>query len=143
MIKARTPGQDGAAQNRRICRNVCLMPKAPYKHDEAGTSFIEGVAQRIRWLREEVGWTQVQMAKAAGVDQSTWAKYENAERLAGVQHMARLSEKLGFSLDYIYRGRIGETMRRDLELRLAAAHPVLVLGQEGAKSPAKVTAPAV
>ena len=124
------------SRQKRLARYAALactvpaMPDRPYKHDEPGSAYLRGVGERLRWIRETIGWTQAQCAKAAGVDASTWTKYEAGTRLASVSHMARLAGQVGFSLDFLYRGKIGGVMRRDLELRLVALHPELVLGAE-------------
>jgi transcriptional regulator with XRE-family HTH domain len=103
------------------------MPNVPYRKQGEPAAYLEGVGLRLAWFREVVGWTQTQLAKAAGVDQSTWAKWEAGKRLASVSHIARLCDPLGLSLDYVYRAKIGGLLRRDVELLLVARHPELVL----------------
>ena len=137
-------GQNGGGESGGAGASMALMPKAPFRTQGGPAAYIEGVGQRLAWFREVVGWTQVQLARAAGVDQSTWAKWEAGKRLASVSHVARLCDPLGLSLDYVYRGKIGGLLRRDVELLLVAQHPELVLqDQAAANSRAKVAVPAV
>jgi len=125
---------------------IAAMPKKPFRTEGESADYLAAVGRRLAWFREVVGWTQVDLARAAGVDQSTWAKYESGKRLASVSHVARLCGPLGLSLDYVYRGKVGGLLRRDVELRLVAMHPELVLGSDvdGEAIPrAKVKAEAV
>lgn len=125
------------------------MPDKPFIHDgKKGSAFVKGVGQRLEWVRLVIGWTQIQCAKVSGIDQSTWTKYEGGTRLAPIHNIVPFCERTGASLDFIYRGRIGGVMRRDLELRLVALHPELVLGAEAGPAreedsgPSTVKAPA-
>lgn len=117
------------------------MPKEPYKHDgEESSLWLEQVGDRLAWLRDAVEMSQTAIAEAVNVDQSSWAKYEGGKRMPPLHVMMRVATLFGASLDYIYRGKIGGVMRPDLELRIVAAHPELVLGAEQA-CPAKAKAP--
>jgi transcriptional regulator with XRE-family HTH domain len=116
------------------------MPKAKFRKDDQTAGYLKQVGERVAWLRLAIGWTQTALAKHAGVDQSTWTKWEHGERLASVSHMARVCDSFGCTLDFIYRGKIGGLMRRDLELQLVAAHPELVLGAEANRAKEAVQA---
>jgi transcriptional regulator with XRE-family HTH domain len=120
------------------------MPKQAFKHDDGpGSAFLNAVGQRLAWAREVVGVTQQQVADMIVVDQSAYSKWENGSRLAAPGAMVRFCDLFGVSLDFIYRGKIGGLMRRDVELRLVAAHPELVPDLEAPARPAKVKARAV
>lgn len=116
------------------------MPKKRFRKDDVGAGYLKEVGARLAWVRVAVGWTQTAIAKMAGVDQSTWTKWERGERLASVAHVAKVCDTFGCTLDFVYRGKIGGLLRRDLELQLVAAHPELVLA--GEPSRAKEAVPA-
>ncbi len=121
------------------------MPKAAFRHDDgAETDFLKAVGRRLSWARDVVGITQDQAAEFIGIDQSTYSKYEKGKRLAAPSAMSRFCDLFGVSLDYIYRGRLGGVMRRDVELVLVANHPDLVepLRQPAQARPAKEEAQA-
>ncbi|MFC0411058.1 helix-turn-helix domain-containing protein [Roseomonas elaeocarpi] len=69
---------------------------------------------------------QTRVAEALSVDQSTVNKWFAGTRLPPPYHMATFADLFGCSLEFIYRGKIGGPMRRDLELRLVARFPRLV-----------------
>lgn len=105
------------------------MPKNPYKHDgAAGSDWVAACAQRIVWVREICAGSQVAAYTMLGIDQSTWSLMEKGGRALSITNALRMCETWGVSLDFLYRGVIGSGMRRDVELRLVAAHPELVLG---------------
>lgn len=83
----------------------------------------EGVARRLRELRELVGQDQAQAAAIAGVDRTTWVNWERARRKADCAHLAAWCDAVGATLDWIYRGRIGALMHPDLAVRLSRLHP--------------------
>lgn len=128
-----------AASGQRA-RIVWPMPKKPYRKAGEPLAYVEAVGMRLLWVREVIGWTQTDMASVAGCDQSTWTKWEKGKRLASVSHIARLCDVIGITLDFVYRGKVGGLLRRDVELQLVANHPELVL--EAAESRAKVEVPA-
>lgn len=136
-----TTGQNGRERIPTAAVTVPAMPKTKFRTADEPASYVAAVGARVAWFREAVGWTQTDLAKLAGVDQSTWTKWEGGKRLASVAHMARVCDALGCTLDYVYRGKVGGLLRRDLELQLVAAHPELVLGAEASR--AKEAVPAV
>lgn len=105
------------------------MPRTAYKHGDSGAAWIKAVGQRLRWVREIVADSQTQAAELLGTDQSTYSQWENGKRLAPVHKMLEACALWGITLDYLYRGRLGGDMRRDVELRLVAHHPQLVTGE--------------
>ena len=119
------------------------MTKA-YRHDGgAGSAWVAQVGERLRWAREICADNQSQAAKLLGADQSTFSLYERGERMVSIAVALRACSLWGLSLDYLYRGLIGGSLRRDVEVRLVARHPELVgAGPEALAHRAKEAVPA-
>jgi len=56
---------------------------------------------RIRKLREELGWTQDTLAERIELPVLAINRYENNKTVPGVDKMARIAETLGCSVDYL------------------------------------------
>ena len=111
------------------------MLKKPYKHDgAAGSEWVAACAQRVVWVREICAGSQVAAYTTLGIDQSTWSLMEKGGRALSINNAIKMCEVWGVSLDFLYRGIIGASIRRDVELRLVAAHPELVLGLDVGKA---------
>lgn len=52
------------------------MAKKPDKQDPAASAYYSGFRDRLVLLREELDWSQAQMAKALGVPLANYKKYE-------------------------------------------------------------------
>lgn len=57
------------------------------------------IGQRVKALRLEMGMTQVQLAAAAGTQQTSLSQIERGLRGAGVPQVVRLARALGVSAD--------------------------------------------
>ena len=57
---------------------------------------------RIREVRITQGMTQVELAKKAGIDQSTLSKYEREEKGMVIETVAKISRALGHSVEYLF-----------------------------------------
>lgn len=57
--------------------------------------------KRIRDLREDRDYTQVQLAEYLHVHQATYCKYENGEIYVPLHVFIKLAELYGVSVDYI------------------------------------------
>lgn len=64
-----------------------------------------GLGGRLRDARKRAGLTQVQLAKAVGIDESGLNAWERGGRLPETQSLVRLSETLDVSIDYLLRGK--------------------------------------
>jgi len=58
-------------------------------------------AARLKNLRKEVGFTQVELAEKLGVSKGTVAMWETRRREPGVKNIKRLSEILNKRIDYL------------------------------------------
>lgn len=59
---------------------------------------------RIAALRERRGWTQRQLAEAAGLSPTFLSEIENDRRNVGAAILLRIADTLDASLDYLLRG---------------------------------------
>ena len=56
---------------------------------------------RLKALRKEKGYTQIQMQLLTGVDQSDYSKLERGERYYSLEQCKRIALALGTSMDYL------------------------------------------
>jgi transcriptional regulator with XRE-family HTH domain len=80
---------------------------------------------RLRWVRDILGMTQEEMARAVGIDQTAWSLYELGKRWPDIAMAMRIAAKLKVSAAYLLEGSL-EGVERDLAIQLAAHHPELV-----------------
>ena len=62
------------------------------------------LGERIADLRDRRGWTQRQLADAAGLSSTFLSEIENDRRNVGAAILLRLADALDASLDYLMRG---------------------------------------
>lgn len=63
------------------------------------TGLEESMAENMKRLRDAKGWTQVQLAAAAGVGLDALRKWEQKDRLPGLAPALRLARALGVSVE--------------------------------------------
>ncbi|MBR6794239.1 MAG: helix-turn-helix transcriptional regulator [Clostridia bacterium] len=56
---------------------------------------------RLKELRIERGFTQIQMQMLTGIDQSDYSKIENGKRYYTFEQCKRIAAALGTSMDYL------------------------------------------
>jgi transcriptional regulator with XRE-family HTH domain len=88
-------------------------------------ALIATMGRRLRWVREAYDMTQGQMARAVGLDQTTWSYYESGKRWPDQFAAVRLVARLKISVAYLLEGSL-DGVERELAIRLAASHPELV-----------------
>lgn len=66
------------------------------------------IGERIRKYRELHGFSQKELADRAGIPQPQLCRYEKGTELPGIMVLARLAAFMGYSLDYIFYGRVDE-----------------------------------
>lgn len=59
------------------------------------------MANRLRELRKEKGFTQVKMQHLTGIDQSDYSKIESGKRYYTFEQCKRIAQVLGTSMDYL------------------------------------------
>ena len=66
------------------------------------------IGERIRIYRELHGFSQKELAERSGVPQPQLCRYEKGTELPGITVLARLAAFMGYSLGYLYHGRVDE-----------------------------------
>jgi len=72
------------------------------------------IANRIKRLRQERGWSQAQLGQRLGVHQKQISGYERGVHVPSADMLAKISEVFDVSLDYLILG--GQTGGRRLEV---------------------------
>ena len=62
------------------------------------------LGRRIADCREQLGWTQKQLAERAGLSVTFISEIENDRRSPGTEALLALADALGSSLDYLVKG---------------------------------------
>ena len=65
---------------------------------------VENISTRLRWTREALGHRQSDWCRLTGIGPQAWNNYERGLRRISLKHSIKLCEKIGVSLDWIYRG---------------------------------------
>ena len=53
----------------------------------------------IKQYRTELGWSQIKLAKACGIQQQNLTKYETGSRVAKIDTLAKIFDALGYDLE--------------------------------------------
>ena len=59
------------------------------------------IAERLRNLRKERGFTQIKMQMLTGIDQSDYSKLERGKRYYTYEQCRKIAIALGTSMDYL------------------------------------------
>ena len=59
------------------------------------------ITQRLKALRKEKRYTQIQMQFLTGIDQSDYSKIENGKRYLSFEQCIKVADALGTSMDYL------------------------------------------
>lgn len=59
------------------------------------------IAERLRSLRKEKGFTQIKMQMLTGIDQSDYSKLERGKRYYTFEQCRKIALALGTSMDYL------------------------------------------
>lgn len=65
----------------------------------------EKIGQRLKLLREALGYTPSQISDELGIERTYWSRFENARRPVNDTTAALLVERYGVTLDFIVLGR--------------------------------------
>jgi len=65
----------------------------------------EEIGTRIRDTRQELGWTQDQLAEAVGVSRSAVAQWETGRAGQVTGNLSRVAGALGVSIEFLAHGR--------------------------------------
>ena len=59
------------------------------------------IAERLKALRKERGFTQIKMQMLTGIDQSHYSKMERGKRYYSYEQCRKIALALGTSMDYL------------------------------------------
>ncbi|MFF2156095.1 helix-turn-helix domain-containing protein [Paenibacillus chitinolyticus] len=82
---------------------------------------MEVFSQRVKWLREQHGYTQKKMAELLGMTQSGYAKIEYGEREPNLETLVKFPKILHEPLDFLLGLNDTDKKCRELEIRLIMA----------------------
>lgn len=62
------------------------------------------IGERLRWLREQAGYSQKEVAKALCVSHCTYAYYELGKLIPSIFELGKLSKVFKVSMDELVKG---------------------------------------
>jgi transcriptional regulator with XRE-family HTH domain len=76
------------------------------------------VGERLRQIREALGWTQDDLAQKASISKGFLSDVENDKRNISAENALKIADALGASLDYLLKGETGreELKRKPIEI---------------------------
>lgn len=63
------------------------------------------ICQRLKKVREELGFTMLDLSKELGVAHKTVENYEKAKRKPSVEYILKLNKAFNVSFDYVFYGK--------------------------------------
>lgn len=79
------------------------------------------VGERIKKRRNELGWTQDQLAQKAGISKSFLSDLENGKRSVSADNLLDIARVLSLSLDYLMKGTEPETKPAEVQVPASLA----------------------
>lgn len=80
------------------------------------------IGQRIKWLREALGHTQSDWARALHISNQQLNKWEAGTRMANLDALVTIVLSTGASFDYLFLGRLTQEMNQELVAALYDQH---------------------
>lgn len=77
---------------------------ARLRTDPAESSFNAALRKRLRELRRRRGWTQADMARALGIEEDRYRKYESRSPIP-IFYLSRIALFCGASIEWIVTGQ--------------------------------------
>ncbi len=74
-------------------------------------TFVKTIADRIKEVRQELGWNQAQLAAQVGVSQSTIGNIESGQRKRP-RELLSIAKALGVSAEWLETGKGGKVVER-------------------------------
>lgn len=68
---------------------------------EKNIQLLYDVGLRIKELRLENEWKQIELAKRIGVDRTSVSSYERGKRISDIFILCRIADEFGVTLDYL------------------------------------------
>lgn len=94
------------------------MPRKDTVTDER----LAAIGNRLRWLREALGHSQVEWAKRLRITRMTLNKWESGTRLPNLDILVTICDASGASMDYLIRGIVTPGMPMELVEPLHRLH---------------------
>ena len=79
------------------------------------------VGERIKARREELGWTQDDMATKAGISKSFLSDIENGKRNIGADKLLDIARALSLSLDFLMTGKASKEQPTEVSIPASLA----------------------
>lgn len=74
------------------------------------------LGERIKTRRQELGWTQDDLANKTGLSKGFLSDLENGKRNVSANHLLDIARVLSLSLDYLMKGEEGNVSKTDLQI---------------------------
>jgi len=74
------------------------------------------VGERIKFVREQLGWTQDKLATESNVSKSFLSDVERGERDISSAYLLRIANAMGASLEFLLRGEEKPLRREDITI---------------------------
>ena len=92
-----------------------------------------GLGERIKERREELGLTQLQLARALGVTPQHISVIEKNKRAPSLDSLAKLAQELGVTTDYLITGKesvvsdVISVIKADVRLSLDTKRALIII----------------
>ena len=86
------------------------------------TETLVAVGARMRMLRSVLGHPQAEWARVLNIKPQILNKWEQGVRQPNMETLILICGSTGCTLDFIFRGRVGEDMREELRRALLASY---------------------
>jgi len=80
-----------------------------------------GVGERIKKRRQELEWTQDQLAQKAGISKSFLSDLENGKRSVGAENLLDIARALGVSIDFLMTGEASKDQAAEVPIPASLA----------------------
>ena len=80
-----------------------------------------GVGERIKKRRQELEWTQDQLAQKAGISKSFLSDLENGKRSVGAENLLDIARALGVSIDFLMTGEASKDKAAEVPIPASLA----------------------
>lgn len=77
---------------------------------------MSNLGHRIRARRQELGWTQEQLATKAGISKGFLSDLENGKRHVSADNLMGIAQVLNVSLDYLMKGDDAPVIRKEIPI---------------------------
>jgi transcriptional regulator with XRE-family HTH domain len=74
------------------------------------------LGERIKARRQELGWTQDQLATKAGISNGFLSDVENGKRSVSADNLNEIAQVLSLSLDYLMKGDDTPTPQKEIQI---------------------------